>query len=416
MVGIILATVMVLPVTMLLPPFFIRASSSQSSDVPYPRDNHIPTRDSRNNHPLHDARYDHKQTATQTIRTRNKKPRRHESLSDVSTDGGILLLSSSEIAPSSRTESDLPPRIFACRCYQLVKDAFVTRGYTMKQDPLDYEHAWIIWKTGTDINMESLSSWQRPNHFPGEKWMDRKGTMYQALRQYSFKYDVPLDFVPETYILYKENDKHHFLQRLDNDGGMDVPWVLKRSKASRGRGVTMLGPRSTQLYALRNELKDGRNDRMGRTIIQSYIRNEWTYQGHKCDLRVYALVASVHPLIVYYHDGIVRTAIGSHNEENFTDTRAHLTNTSQNKRNRTEWEPVKMFGELAMELRKYVEGETGANLGIDDPFSHIRDQMKRILGIVFASFQSYITLNDLQISNAFALMGTFEGSVRGNIR
>jgi len=72
-----------------------------------------------------------------------------------------------------------------------------------------------------------------------------------------------------------------------------------------------------------------------------------------------------------------------------------------------------MFGELDTELRKYVERGTGAHLKIDDPFNRIREQIKHVLGIVFASFQSYITLYDLQISNAYALMGTFGGSVQG---
>jgi len=225
--------------------------------------------------------------------------------------------------------------------------------------------------------------------------------MYQVLRQYSLRQNVPLDFVPETFILYDDKDKNRFVERLDN-GGMDMPWVLKRSKASRGRGVTMLGPHSTELRTLRDELEDGPN-KTGH-IIQSYIRNEWTFQGHKCDLRVYVLVASIQPLIVYYHDGIVRTAIGLHNEEDFGESKAHLTNVSQNKQNRTAWEPVKMFDQLDTELQEYSKRE-GAKLNISDPINHIRNQIKRILGVVFASFKSRISLNDLPIDNAFALMG-----------
>ena len=271
----------------------------------------------------------------------------------------------------------------------------------MKPQENDYKDSWIIWKTGTDIDMEGLLPWQRPNHFPGERLMDRKGTMYQVLRQYSLRQNVPLDFLPETFCLYDENDKERFIQRLEN-GGLDMPWVLKRSSASRGRGVTMLGPQSTELRTLHDELEDG-PIKKGH-IVQSYIKNEWTFQGHKCDLRVYVLVASVDPLIVYYHDGIVRTAIGLHNEEDFAESKAHLTNVSQNKMNRTLWEPVRTFRDLATELQEYIK-EEGVNVDTDDPIHHIRNQIKRMLGVVFSAFKSRITLENLPIDNAFALMG-----------
>eukprot|EP00977_Amphora_coffeiformis_P013897 scaffold3784_cov174-Amphora_coffeaeformis.AAC.2 len=348
----------------------------------------------------HRHHHNRKKTVLQKIRAHNNQ-QPLALLADASADGGTL-----DVAPFPQIESKLPPRMYTCRCYPLVKYAFATRGFTMKQHQDDYKNAWIIWKTGTDIDMESLLPWQRPSHFPGERLMDRKGTMYQVLRQYSLRQNVPLDFVPETFILYDDKDKNRFVERLDN-GGMDMPWVLKRSKASRGRGVTMLGPHSTELRTLRDELEDGPN-KTGH-IIQSYIRNEWTFQGHKCDLRVYVLVASIQPLIVYYHDGIVRTAIGLHNEEDFGESKAHLTNVSQNKQNRTAWEPVKMFDQLDTELQEYSKRE-GAKLNISDPINHIRNQIKRILGVVFASFKSRISLNDLPIDNAFALMGKCEYS------
>jgi tubulin polyglutamylase TTLL5 len=215
--------------------------------------------------------------------------------------------------------------------------------------------------------------------------------------------------------LYTEADKASFLQRLtDKGGGMDLPWVLKRATASRGRGVTMLGPQSQELTQLQHELatapiKKGH-------IIQSYIQNEWTFQGHKCDLRVYVVVASVDPLIVYYHDGIVRTAAGIHNEQNFTESKAHLTNVSQNKQNRTAWEPVKTFDDLHDELVHYVQSRSLAwdvdaitagtgTITSTSPVQYIRNQIKDIIATVFAAFQSHISLAKIPPDNAFALMG-----------
>ena len=310
-----------------------------------------------------------------------------------------------------------PPRIFTCRCYPLVRQAFTDRGYRATDGEHNYDNAWMIWKTGMDIDVQQLQHWQRPNHFPGERLMDSKGSMYQVLRMYHnrgvHRTTMPLDFVPETYLLYAESDKARFVQRLKG-GGLDVPWVLKRTKASRGRGVTMLGPQSAELRALRDDLATG-PIKKGH-IVQSYIQNEWTFQGHKCDLRVYVLVASVEPLIVYYHDGIVRTAAGLHNEENFDESKAHLTNVSQNKANRTQWEPVKTFTQLGQELQSYVgkrrrqqPQQEHRQLPMEDveknPLQHVRNQIKRILGFVFAAFRDRISLEKIPVDNAFALMG-----------
>lgn len=62
-------------------------------------------------------------------------------------------------------------------------------------------------------------------------------------------------------------------------------------------------------------------------IIQKYVCNEmtWGVGGHKFDVRMYWLVASLDPLIVLYHDGYVRVGNSLYNEQDFTDTTSHLT-------------------------------------------------------------------------------------------
>lgn len=353
-------------------------------------------KDSSNHNHIHQLNI-HKEKTLQKLRARHYEG--PSWLAGASADGG-----ETELAFLPQIKAKNPPRIFTCRCYPMVKYAFASRGFSMKRDEHDYQDSWMVWKTGTDIKVQELQAWQRPNHFPGERTMDRKGAMYDVLRQYSMQHpSVSLHFLPETFLLYQKLDKERFLERLQNKGGMDLPWVLKQTKASRGRGVTMLGPHSTELITLRDDLIDG-PVKPGH-IIQSYIKNEWTYQGHKCDLRVYVLVASVDPLIVYYHDGIVRTAAGVYEADNFAESKAHLTNVSQNKENRTLWEPVKTFQELERELQVYTARDEVVVDFDDNPINHIRSQIKQILGVVFAAFRSRITLKNWPVDNAFALMG-----------
>lgn len=44
-------------------------------------------------------------------------------------------------------------------------------------------------------------------------------------------------------------------------------------------------------------------------MVQKYISNPNLINGHKYDFRVYLLIASTDPLIVYYHDGFLRVTI-----------------------------------------------------------------------------------------------------------
>lgn len=391
------------------------------------------------NHPQRHAKKHRRKSSTTTIQQLRQQRLRLSSSSSTSNEawwgmhdtaaGAAADLDGGLTEPAEMTlpqmEAKNPPRVYTCRCYPQVKYAFSQRGFRKKDNETDYRHSWIIWKTGTDIDMGALQAWQRPNHFPGERVMDRKGAMYQVLQQYATSpttTTTSLDFVPETYVLYDDRDRARFVQRLssnsnggddDDDGnGMNQPWVLKQTKASRGRGVTMLGPRSRELRDLRDELATADGGKTKKShIVQRYITNEWTFRGHKCDLRVYVLVASVEPLVVYYHDGIVRTAVGLHDEENFDsrNRKAHLTNVSQNKQNRTAWEPVRTFDELRDELLAYVRRNDdevpAAAADTDDPLGHVRNQIKRILGIVFAAFKSRINLDKVPVDNAFALMG-----------
>ena len=51
--------------------------------------------------------------------------------------------------------------------------------------------------------------------------------------------------------------------------------------------------------------------------------------GHKFDVRSYALIASLDPLLVFYGDGFVRKATNKYSTENLQDTTAHITNSIQ---------------------------------------------------------------------------------------
>lgn len=81
-------------------------------------------------------------------------------------------------------------------------------------------------------------------------------------------------------------------------------------------------------------------------IAQKYIADPLTIMKHKFDFRIYMLIASTNPLIVYYHDGFLRVSLEIY-EKNSTEAKVHLTNTHLSKE--------------AFELAKQEGGYQGMN-------------------------------------------------------
>jgi len=86
--------------------------------------------------------------------------------------------------------------------------------------------------------------------------------------------------------------------------------------------------------------------------MQYYLPNLLLLDGHKFDFRVYMLVASVGPLIVYYHDGFLKLSVHKFDRKS-TDRGVHLANTEMSKE---VFEKAKTEGWLGMnevELRAF---------------------------------------------------------------
>ena len=113
-------------------------------------------------------------------------------------------------------------------------------------------------------------------------------------------------------------------------------------------------------------------------VVQRYICHEMDYKGRKFDLRLYFLVASVDPLVVYYHDGALRVSLSAYNDKVFESTTDHLSNLGRNDAmdNCTiamdDWES---------ELKAHVAADPSRfpKQVADDPLGHVRNQAKAAL-------------------------------------
>ncbi|KAF5292831.1 hypothetical protein FQA39_LY13876 [Lamprigera yunnana] len=185
-----------------------------------------------------------------------------------------------------------------------------------KRNSVDFNLLW----TGTNAKpstLKNLLPHQRYNHFPRSYELTRKDRLYRNIehmqRGKGFK---NFDFVPQTFIMpgeYQELCTAHFKTK--------GPWIVKPVASSRGRGIFII-ENPSQIH-----LKES-------VVVAKYIKNPLLVEGHKCDVRLYVLVSSFDPLIIYvYQEGLVRLATVKYDSscKKLWNPCMHLCNYSINK-------------------------------------------------------------------------------------
>lgn len=115
---------------------------------------------------------------------------------------------------------------------------------------------------------------------------------------------------------FNEINSEDYQQRVEAEV---YPFILKIGYgAHRARGVFLFDDEKQE--DIRTEYDNGKNCGLidNNLIAQKYIADPLTLDGHKFDFRIYMLIASTNPLIVYYHDGFLRLSLQIY-EKNSTD-------------------------------------------------------------------------------------------------
>lgn len=177
----------------------------------------------------------------------------------------------------------------------------------------------IMW-TGSHPNphiFKSMLPHQRVNHFPRSYELTRKDRMYKNIERLQIsKGPKHFNFIPKTFTIPNEYSEfaaaHHRMRGA---------WIVKPVASSRGRGIFIVNhPNQVPM-----------DEPM---VVSKYIDNPLLINGHKSDLRLYVLVTSYDPLIIYlYEEGLVRfaTVKYDHSGKNLWNPCMHLCNYSINK-------------------------------------------------------------------------------------
>lgn len=182
----------------------------------------------------------------------------------------------------------------------------------------------------------------------------------------------------------------------------DTIWIMKPAMGSSGRGISIADDGA----ALEKCIEDFRADGTETMVIQTYIARPFTLRRHKFDIRVYLLIASVEPLVCFYHDGYLRVNAEPYDPSNTANSFAHITNFHVAVKHPDYDAVADRVGTMDVrwnfhDFEQYIDTLEGRTSGGVELLADMRVKMKDILAAVMNKMKG--SLNPQQ--GCFALLG-----------
>ncbi|XP_021101887.1 tubulin polyglutamylase TTLL5 isoform X13 [Heterocephalus glaber] len=201
---------------------------------------------------------------------------------------------------------------------RLVRNILTAHGFhEVHPSSTDYNLMW----TGSHLKpflLRTLSEAQKVNHFPRSYELTRKDRLYKNIVRMQHTHGFKaFHILPQTFLLPAEYAE--FCNSYSKDRG---PWIVKPVASSRGRGVYLIN--SPNQISLEENI-----------LVSRYINNPLLIDDFKFDVRLYVLVTSYDPLVIYlYEEGLARFATVRYDQgaKNIRNQFMHLTNYSVNKK------------------------------------------------------------------------------------
>ncbi|NXG85291.1 TTLL5 polyglutamylase, partial [Stercorarius parasiticus] len=201
---------------------------------------------------------------------------------------------------------------------RLVRSILTAHGFhEVPPSSSDYNLMW----TGSHLKpylLRSLTDIQKVNHFPRSYELTRKDRLYKNISRMQLAHGFKtFHILPQTFILPAEY--RDFCNTYSKDRG---PWIVKPVASSRGRGVYLIN--NPNQIVLEDDI-----------LVSRYISNPLLIDDFKFDVRLYVLVTSYDPLVIYlYEEGLARFATVRYDQasKNIKNQFMHLTNYSVNKK------------------------------------------------------------------------------------
>ena len=242
---------------------------------------------------------------------------------------------------------------------------------------------------------QNLFKYQKYFCFLTHYQITRKDLLYYNYRPYHMKFPNDFNYLPETFILPK--DKEIFDKRMKNYKlSTKNLWLVKPPDSDQGKGIYIM---------------EKPEDVCPNCIVNKYIAHPHLLNKKKYDLRVYVLVTSFNPLIVYvYKDGLVRLCVDDYtiSLDTLKNLYIHLTNTSLNDKSEKfliNNDPDSEFGNTwtIKTLRKHFENE---GFDFDEIMEGINDfTVKTLITMLDSEIHAQRKKNIMNDNNIFGLFG-----------
>ena len=270
------------------------------------------------------------------------------------------------------------------------------------------ERADLIWmRKGYVAKYRALDTHQLLNHIPGERAMTNKGHLTWNLKKYANKQPPdalsPKNFYPESYCLYRTDNCEAFFAQLPPQDSPDNLWILKPNYLSSGKGIRVIWQfDQLKQQAQTAQFPYGKNNKY---IIQKYIKNPLLLNGHKSEIRIYWLIASLSPLLIFlYKEGTTRLTTQPFQLGDFDNPLIHVTNIDQQK-NHPEYDTLTLkwsFSQLESYLKHAPPNfiEEHLNPQIKKTLSHVVQATRHLLtkspphGLFFGLYGADFILDD----------------------
>ena len=167
-----------------------------------------------------------------------------------------------------------------------------------------------------------LSAFEGGDAIGGNKGQQLK-VKERFVRKYGCKYN-DLGISPASFRLYLMSE----CDDLVNTDMSDVTWLLKPETGSQGQGITFhqdvtsVMRKVPQFFPCQKRTWSSTQ----RYLVQEYLEKPLLLKQSKFDVRVYMLVASAQPYLVFYHEGYLRRALAKYDPAS-KDRKVYLTNT-----------------------------------------------------------------------------------------
>lgn len=248
---------------------------------------------------------------------------------------------------------------FRCAFHNTIYDVLKARGFKETDAELDWDLYWADKEWIHDVfDHIHLQPHQKVNHFRNHYELTRKDLLVKNLKRATRQaqkdglHDEARCYIacsPTTFVLPMEYSM--FVEEFKKQQQTGTIWIMKPVGKSQGKGI-FLFDKLGQISAWRQAPKWLQKDEDGTRrkgnneddeeqkkeaepyVVQKYLSDPLLIGGKKFDLRLYVLVTSYNPLVVYmYRSGFARFSHTrfSMNSDNLSNALMHLTNVAVQK-------------------------------------------------------------------------------------